>query len=283
MSEPAARPRRTIVKVRTEPVANLSAADRDEMWELFRRYYDRVARETFERDLDGKQRLIRLFDREGKVAGFSTIQLIPGEEGGKRTLTLFSGDTVVDRDCWGQKALQAEFSKELVRLKLRNLRTRLYWFLISKGHKTYLLMRNNFTMFPSRDGPTPPAVQATLDRVARLKFGERYDASRGIVVFPDASAVKEEVRDVPSLEAAAPDVRFFLERNPGWVRGDELCCLAEIRLRELIPAALRYALLFPLRRLWRPKKKKEPETEAGRNPDAPGETILAIRSDTTVN
>lgn len=262
MSQPLApRPPRKIVKVRTEPVANLGAADKDAMWELFRRYYDRVERETFDADLAGKQRLIRMFDQEGKVAGFSTIQLIPGEEGGKKTLTLFSGDTVVDKDCWGQKALQAEFSKELVRIKLKNLRTRFYWFLISKGHKTYLLMRNNFTMYPSRDGPTPERVQATLDRVARLKFGERYDAERGIVVFPEASATKVDVRDVPPLELAAPDVRFFLTRNPGWVHGDELCCLAEIRLRELLPAALRYAILYPIRKIWRPSRKPDPELE----------------------
>ena len=250
---------RRIARTVVEPVAHLGPADRDAMFALLTRYYDRVERATFDADLAGKQRLIRMFDQDGRLAGFSTIQLIPGEEGRRRTLTVFSGDTVVDRDCWGQKALQRAFSRELVRLKLLHLRTRLYWFLISKGHKTYLLMRNNFTMYPTRDGPTPPGVQATLDRVARLKFSERYDAARGVIACPEGVAVKPEVADVPPLEAAAPDVRFFLERNPGWLRGDELCCLAEIRLRELLWAALRYTLA-PLRRKPRPSAAPgEPE------------------------
>lgn len=238
---PAAGPaRRTIVRATVEPVDRLSAADREEMFALFTRYYDRVERPVFEADLAGKQRLIRMFDQEGRLAGFSTIQLIEGHEAGRRTLTLFSGDTVVDRDCWGQKWLQRAFSRELLRLRLRHPWRRLYWFLISKGYKTYLLMRNNFTMYPNHERPTPPAVQATLERVARLKFGARYDPARGVVAFPAGTAVKPEVADVPALDAASPDVRFFLEKNPGWADGDELCCLAEIRLGEMVLAALKY-------------------------------------------
>jgi hypothetical protein len=233
-------------------VAGLSAAERDAMFALFSRYYDRIARAQFDADLAGKQRLIRLFDREGRLAGFSTIQLIEGEEEGRATLTVFSGDTVIDRDCWGQKWLQRAFAREMLRLRLRHPRVRLYWFLISKGHKTYLLMRNNYTMYPNRERPTPTGVQSTLDRVARLKFGERYDAARGIVTFPAGTAVKAEVADVPALEAASPDVRFFLERNPGWADGDELCCLAELRLGELVGAVVKYLLFAPFRRRGRP-------------------------------
>lgn len=253
---PPAAARRTIVRATVEPVARLGAADREEMFALFARYYDRVTREQFEADLAGKQRLIRMFDQTGRLSGFSTIQLIEGREGRRRTLTLFSGDTVVDRDCWGQKWLQRAFSRELLRLRLRHPLRRLYWFLISKGYKTYLLMRNNFTMYPNHERPTPPAVQATLDRVARLKFGDRYQAARGVVSFEQGAAVKPEAADVPALDAAAPDVRFFLERNPGWVNGDELCCLAELRLLELIGAGLKYT--FTRRR-------------ARRAPDGPGD------------
>jgi hypothetical protein len=34
-----------------------------------------------------------------------------------------------------------------------------------------------------------------------------------------------------------PHVRFFVERNPGHADGEELACLAEIRLRDLARVA----------------------------------------------
>jgi hypothetical protein len=36
-----------------------------------------------------------------------------------------------------------------------------------------------------------------------------------------------------------PHVAFFLNRNPGWRRGDELVCLTEIAFENLTPAGRR--------------------------------------------
>jgi hypothetical protein len=47
--------------------------------------------------------------------------------------------------------------------------------------------------------------------------------------------------DVPAGRAADPHVRFFLERNPGFVRGDELVCLTRIADDNLTRAGLRMA------------------------------------------
>ena len=63
---------------------------------------------------------------------------------------LFSGDTIVARECWNEQALTQIWGRLALALMDRYPPGTLYWFLISKGYKTYLLLTNNFpTAFPS--------------------------------------------------------------------------------------------------------------------------------------
>jgi len=249
---------------RLDPAPALAPGEREAMYALFERYYRSVTRDRFLADLARKQLVIRIF-AGGELAGFSTIQLLPTEFEGRLLLTIFSGDTVVDRPWWGTKALQRAFAFFLVRTKLAHPLTPVFWFLISKGYKTYMLMRNNFTSWPSRHEETPPRVQALLHHVARLKFDENYDAESGVVRFSEClGAVRSDFVDVPLEERTMdPDVRFFLERNPGHMAGDELCCLAEIRMGELLRVGVKYLVAGPLRRLGGSSKPARPSEPAG--------------------
>lgn len=263
---------RRIARTRTEPVSGLGPLDRDVMFALMERYYEDVTRAQFDADLAGKQHVIRMFDAAGGLCGFSTIQLLPFVHEGREVLAVFSGDTVIDRACWGQKQLQRAFSAFLLRLRLTR-RGPLYWFLISKGFKTYLLMRHNLRCYPNHAEPTPPAAQALLDHVARLKYPDHYDAQRGVISFPlPAGAVRSDYAQVSAADLEDPDIRFFVARNPGYARGDELCCLAEISLLPVCWALLRYALLAPLRGLRRSSARPEPvggaRSDRGRGPPA---------------
>ena len=59
--------------------------------------------------------------------------------------------------------------------------TDLYWFLISKGYKTYRFLPVFFHEFyPRWDVPTPSWARAMLDAVARALFPEDYDGEKGI-------------------------------------------------------------------------------------------------------
>ena len=223
-------------------VARLAPELREAMFALLETYYDKVTRDDFARDLAEKQRVILMHGEGGELAGFSTIQLIESAHEGRRILTVFSGDTVIARPYWGQKQLQRRFTRFLIGLRLRHPRRRVFWFLISKGYKTYLLMRRNLTCYPNHEGPTPPDAQAILDHVAGLKYPDRYDRERGVIAYPDGSAVRPEAHCLdPGIERD-PDIAYFLAANPGWTHGDELCCLAEIRLGELLGAGVKYAL-----------------------------------------
>ena len=218
----------------------LDLPTREAAFALFRAHYEGADRERFERDLDEKQRVILLRDRgTGALRGFSTVLHREVRVGAGTATLVFSGDTVIDRACWGQKRLQSAFAGLLFRLRLRHPGRPLYWFLLSKGWRTYLLMANHFPRaVPRWDRAEPPELRAALDVLAAERFGAEYHAAEGIVRYATPhERVRDGVAPVDGALLANPHVRFFVERNPGHVRGEELACLAQVRLRDLVRTA----------------------------------------------
>jgi len=220
------------LKGRTVRVTGLDLQARRAAFDLFAASYEGASWATFQRDLDAKQFAILLHDvRTGELKGFSTVQLSPA---GKATV-VFSGDTVIDPEYWGQKELQRRFAALILRLKLRRPWRPVYWFLISKGFRTYLIMVNRCPRsIPRYDQPDDPGLRRLLDALARGRFGDKYDPAAGVARDLGADRVRQGVAPIDGALLANPHVRFFLQQNPGHVRGDELCCLAETRLRDAV-------------------------------------------------
>lgn len=242
----------------TVAIEALSPGERDEMWELFRVYYLDVCREDFDRDLSEKDHVIVLRDGgDRSIQGFSTLKVYDQSVGGRRFRAIFSGDTIVDAAYWGQSALHWTFLRFLVRQKLRAIGTPLYWFLISKGYKTYLLLARNFPEhWPRHDRSTPTNAQAILDTLSRGRYGEAYDPTRGVLSFPEPHGrLRTCVAPLTEAELTHPDIRFFAERNPRHVEGDELCCLGHVDLGFVLRGARRSML--------RPFKRRQPRTKLG--------------------
>lgn len=224
----------------TVPVRRLKAATVDDTFALFQEGYEGADRARFLADLAEKHWIVLLRDRDtGALRGFSTVWVGEEESG----TVVFSGDTVIDRAYWGQKRLQSEFARLLLRYKLRRPGRPLFWFLISKGYRTYLLLANAFPRaVPRHDHPDDPRLRAILDRLVAERFGAQYDATAGTIRYAIAhERVREGVAPVNQALLRNPHVRFFLDRNPGHADGDELACLAEVRLRDLAHAAARIA------------------------------------------
>lgn len=215
---------------------------RDAMFALLERHYDNVTRDTFETDLAEKEWVILLFDPTSQaLCGFSTQMRLKADVGGRVVTALFSGDTIIAREHWGDTALQHVGGKLAMSLADAQPGGDLYWFLISKGYKTYRFLPVFFHDFhPHPERPTRADVRAALDALAGRKFPGRYDADRGIVAAgPTGERLRPGVADVTPERMRDPFVRFFTERNPGHAAGDELCCLAPLTRDNFTPAAHR--------------------------------------------
>ena len=222
-------------------VATLDAPQREAMYALYVRYYDAVSRERFLADLADKRYTVLLHDQAGVLQGFSTLAEYPREFDGGTIGVLFSGDTVVDARHWGQQALTFAWLRLAGRLKARAPERPLYWFLISKGHRTYRFLTAFAREFwPAFNRPTPPRMQALMNALARERFGDDFDAAAGVIRFAESRGhLRAPFAKVSEAHRRLPEVAFFLARNPGYARGDELVCLCELAAEKLRPLARR--------------------------------------------
>jgi hypothetical protein len=223
------------------PVSAVSSSDREEMWNLYRRFYAGTERALFERDLAQKDSLLLLRDGEQRIQGFSTIAVGVTEFEGGQVRFVFSGDTIIDRAHWGSQALAFTWLRYVGELKRERPEMPLFWFLIVKGHRTFrYLPAFAREFYPHWERGTPARISALMNKLARERFGAAFDDASGVVRFPESRGhLAEPFAEANEREAGREDVSFFLRRNSGYRNGDELVCLCELSLENLRPLARR--------------------------------------------
>ncbi|MBI3463262.1 MAG: hypothetical protein HY000_09410 [Planctomycetes bacterium] len=223
--------------VRTD---DITLSQREEMFALMESYYEGVDRTTFDADLDEKAWVIQIIDEEtNRLKGFSTQTVLELELSGRIVSALFSGDTIVDRDARSERKL-FQVSGWLVRSLIDAYSgEELYWFLISKGYKTYRFLPLFFHEFyPRYDMPTPAPFAEVIDALASWKFPATYDRAAGIVkAGPGSCRLRAGMAEITPHRLQDPHVRWFAERNPRHAQGDELCCIAPLTVDNLTSAA----------------------------------------------
>jgi hypothetical protein len=212
------------------------------MFSLLAAHFVGVDRTTFDRDLEDKSCAILLEDEAGDVRGFSTMVVYESCASGTPISVVYSGDTIVDRAWWGSPALARTWVRAVRQLAPASEPRDVYWLLLTSGFRTYRFLPVFFREFyPCFDAATPPRQASLLDVLARERFGQHYDAASGVVRFERPQILAPDLVTLPAGRMPDPHIAFFLERNPGFVYGDELVCLTRIDERNLTPAGRRMA------------------------------------------
>ena len=215
------------VKVEIWSQSLLREADVAAMERLYREFYVGAEEADFRHDLAEKDYAILL--RGTGVCGFTTMKLV--EVAGMRVL--FSGDTVVETSQRGQWGLAGGFGHMIKFVEGMFSDETAYWFLISKGARTYRFLPTFFRRYVP--GPVADAdLSARLARVASVLYPREYNLATGVLHFVGK---KDRLRG-DLLRMDAESVRFRA-LNPGWMNGDELCCLAPLATDNLNRLGLR--------------------------------------------
>ncbi|MCC2638858.1 MAG: hypothetical protein K0Q68_2577 [Moraxellaceae bacterium] len=214
-----------------------------QMYQVFSQYYENTTWDVFLQDLSKKTGAFIMRNSAGRVVGFSTVMTCKVMVGGRPVNGVFSGDTILERAYWGSRALQLEFFKFLVAEKARHPFNPVYWFLISKGFKTYLLLANNFyTFYPRHDGHAS-YLGDIVDAYCEQMFPAYYNRERRLLDFGhDYSPLRSDVAEITDrMREDNPSIRYFEDLNPEWRRGTELPCVGELRWVDLMKFTVRYA------------------------------------------
>jgi hypothetical protein len=221
------------------PRADLSAKQRNEMFELLAQHFDGVTRAQFERDL-GEKNWVILLTRGDRLVGFSTLLAYESVFDGQTFSVIYSGDTIVAPEAWGTTALSRAWIACVRQLREHFPRGKYYWLLLTSGFRTYRFLPVFWREFyPRFDVATPVNQKHLLDQLAHGRFGEQYNSEKGIVRFTQPQRLRSGLDAVPTGRSADPHVAFFLKQNSGHVLGDELVCLTELADDNLTPAGKR--------------------------------------------
>jgi hypothetical protein len=116
--------------------------------------------------------------------------------------------------------------------------TPLYWLLISKGLRTYKYLPTCFIeYYPHWQNETPQNISQLMNQLGKYRFNEFYNPDTGIVsARENGQYLKDEFQ--PSIKTDKPYESFFYNKNPGYMKGDELLCLTRLSLENILPDIL---------------------------------------------
>ena len=106
-------------------------------------------------------------------------------------------------------------------------------FVVGKifSYKSYVALCHNIARYYPRHGvATPDFARGVINRYgeAMKTPSEEYDKET-FVLKRERTSLKEGVATPSHDDLHDPNIKFFVERNPGWVKGHQMICIGEVR------------------------------------------------------
>ena len=223
------------------PIDEIDAATKASMANLLGQHFEKVTYDIFETDLADKTHAVLLFDDNDEISGFSTFAIsTTAGRSGEPTTVVCSGDTIVASNARRSSMLPSSWVQAVHAIHEQTGNADLYWLLITSGYRTYRFLPVFVKAYwPRVRQECDAGLSAWMHRLATNRWAERYDPDTGIVRLENAQPLLPHLSEVPDGRRADPHIDFFLERNPGHARGDELVSLARLNASNLTPAGLR--------------------------------------------
>lgn len=207
--------------------------------DLYLSYYDGSDQEQVLEDLACKREILLLY-HDYTIVGFTTLQVYEHLWQGKAIRVVYSGDTVVAREHWGQQALAFAWISRMAQIKSEKPEIPLYWFVIIKGHRTFKYLPTFGKSFYPHWSIERTDLKLLADYLASDKFGNAYNPETGIVEFNESHGhLKREIAYPTEEEMTKEPVQFFIEKNPNYLHGHELVCVCELEEDNMKPLTKR--------------------------------------------
>lgn len=217
-----------MLKGQIKPIGEYTENERAAMYRLMSEFYDNTDESVFLRDFLDKDYCLVLYHEQEGLVGFTTQKVMAVETEGKTVHGIFSGDTIIHKDYWGDMELFRTWAGFW--FDFAEQYDEFYWFLICKGYKTYRMLPVFFSEFyPNYRVRTPEYEQRIIDAYASKLYGEEYNRENGVIEYRTVKdKLKQGVADVGSRELKNKDIAFFCQANPDHAQGNDLACLAKL-------------------------------------------------------
>lgn len=221
-----------MLKGSVRPICDYTEEEMKKMYQLMDTFYDNMKEEVFRKDFFAKDYCLSLYNEKEELIGFTTqkvMEVTIEEDGERKTVHgVFSGDTIIHMDYWGDMELFRvwshfwfEFAKQYEEF---------YWFLICKGYKTYRMLPVFWAeYYPCWNRETPERMKKIIDAYGAALYPKEYNPDTGVVEYQSVKdKLKTGVADIGEKEKRNKEIAYFIEKNPGYLNGNDIACIARI-------------------------------------------------------
>jgi hypothetical protein len=231
-------------------VSGLTGADLDSLWRVYSSFFE-TERASFDLAVGRADEVLRYRDAaDGRLCGMALLSAYPATYEGRAFRVFSTGAVCLEPAYRGLNAVQRAGLFRLARERLRHPFSNVYWYFDTFSYKSYLLLSRNLAEYwPRRDSPTPAWERGVIDLLARRHGGDAWNPKGGVIRAQGRRLRPGVAFPVP--DAPDPNLRYFLDRNPGHAEGDRLPCLCPLNARNV--AAIAWTALYRgLRRAFHP-------------------------------
>jgi hypothetical protein len=220
-------------------ISDLSENTIRQMAALYLQNFEGTSEAIFRADLAEKDEAI-LLCHDQQLVGFTTLKLYERTWLDRPILIVYSGDTIVSPQHWGQQELASAWISRIGMIKRNSPDLRLFWFLLVKGHRTFKYLSVFGKSFFPHWREKRDDLKQLANQLATEKFSDSYEPEAGVVKFPDSRGhLKTAIASPSPAELQKEATQFFLDKNPGFRMGHELVCICELELFNMKPLTAR--------------------------------------------
>lgn len=181
-----------------------------------------------------RTRILVLRDTQGTARGYAALHVFEQRHLGRATSIVRM--EIGAEPAWRRCGFAAPFIvREALCLAARNPGRPRYFFATFVHPSAYVsLCRHAPRLWPHPEHPTPPRIAAIMHGLER-RFGLRSTGDGTV----DVGWIAHGYGETPSQ--LSPEARFYLERNPGYARGEGLMTLIDFGTSAVIRGSLDYA------------------------------------------
>ena len=224
------------LKYKLATTKSINESEIKRMFSLMQENYDFILFENFKKDLIKKNYVGLLVDYNMTIQGFTTYAINPNNYFNKHYNILFSGDTVISENFTGTQELVKGWGKTVGFFIKKYPEKKLLWYLMSKGYKTYLYLPFFFKKYyPALDiNRNDMKLKKIANEFSSLIYPDSWNKKLGVIKFNKRLGQIKAKHISKSNFKRNRHIDFFLKKNPGYVNGDELVCMAEVDIDNLL-------------------------------------------------
>jgi hypothetical protein len=219
---------------------NFSTEMKEEMWSVYRNYYNYTREGFMERF--SKNNEFAIYRHEGKLIGFTGLKIDRTKIEGKKSLLIYFGQTVIDKKFRGNALIPFTGLKLCFKYFKDLMVSDVYFWCDALSYKSYLVCAKSLsTCYPSYKQETPKEAKSLINYLGHKHYEGSFCEALG-TIEKSTQLVNDPSTRINSHNEKDEDIRFFMKANPHHAQGHGLITLAPLNAETFTKVLKRQTL-----------------------------------------